>query len=260
MPAERKPLISGNWKMHYNHLEAIQVVQKLSYRLEAADYDAVDVAVHPPFTDLRSIQTVLDADRIPIALGAQNCYWEVKGAFTGEVSPPMLAKLNVSYVIVGHSERRELFGETDADVRRKLDAVFVHGMTPIVCVGETLDEREAGSTEAKVTGQVQAALTGLAAEQVAAMVIAYEPIWAIGTGRTATPADAQATCGLIRRVAGSLFDASVADRLRIQYGGSVKASNTAELMAEPDIDGALVGGASLDPDEFARIVNYRKPA
>jgi len=258
--ASRKPLISGNWKMNHNHLEAIQVVQKLSYRLEAADYDAVDVAVHPPFTDLRSIQTVLDADRIPIALGAQNCYWEVKGAFTGEVSPPMLAKLNVSYVIVGHSERRELFGETDADVRRKLDAVFVHGMTPIVCVGETLDEREAGSTEAKVTGQVRAALTGLAAEQVAAMVIAYEPIWAIGTGRTATPADAQATCGLIRRVAGSLFDASVADRLRIQYGGSVKASNTAELMAEPDIDGALVGGASLDPDEFARIVNYRKPA
>ena len=258
--ASRKPLISGNWKMNHNHLEAIQVVQKLSYRLEAADYDAVDVAVHPPFTDLRSIQTVLDADRIPIALGAQNCYWEVKGAFTGEVSPPMLAKLNVSYVIVGHSERRELFGETDADVRRKLDAVFVHGMTPIVCVGETLDEREAGSTEAKVTGQVRAALTGLAAERVAAMVIAYEPIWAIGTGRTATPADAQATCGLIRRVAGSLFDASVADRLRIQYGGSVKASNTAELMAEPDIDGALVGGASLDPDEFARIVNYRKPA
>ncbi|MGH9158135.1 MAG: triose-phosphate isomerase [Acidimicrobiales bacterium] len=255
--ADRKPLISGNWKMHHNHLEAIQVVQKLSYRLDAADYGAVDVSVHPAFTALRSIQTVIEADKIPISLGAQNCHWEVKGAYTGEVSPTMLAKLNVAYVIVGHSERRELFGESDGDVRRKLEAVFANGMTPIVCVGETLTEREAGSTEAKVSGQVQAALSGLPADQVAALVIAYEPIWAIGTGRTATPDDAQATCRLIRQVAMSLFDSAVAGALRIQYGGSVKAANTAELMAQPDIDGALVGGASLDPDEFARIVQYR---
>ncbi len=257
MPAERRPLISGNWKMHHNHLEAIQVVQKLSYRLTTDDYEAVDVSVHPTFTALRSIQLLLDDQRIPIALGAQNCHWEAKGAFTGEVSVPMLAKLDVDYVVVGHSERRELFGETDADVRRKLEAVIAGGMTPIVCVGETLDEREAGSTDAKVTGQVEAALVGLPSEQVAALVIAYEPIWAIGTGRTATPDDAQATISLIRQTVAKLFDDEVAGRVRIQYGGSVKATNIAELMAMPDIDGALVGGSSLDPDEFARIVQYR---
>ena len=253
----RKPLISGNWKMHHNHLEAIQVVQKLSYRLTANDYEAVDVSVHPTFTSLRSIQTVLDADRIPVALGAQNCHWEEKGAYTGEISPSMLSKLNVVYVIVGHSERRELFGESDADVRRKLEAVFAHGMTPIVCVGETLDERESGSTEEKVSGQVRAALSGLPAAQASALVIAYEPIWAIGTGRTATPDDAQTTIALIRRVAADLGGDDVAASVRIQYGGSVKGSNAAELMAQPDIDGALVGGASLDPDEFAQIVQYR---
>ena len=257
MPAERRPIISGNWKMHHNHLEAIQVVQKLSYRLSAEDYEAVDVSVHPAFTALRSIQLLIDDQRIPIALGAQNVHWEPKGAFTGEVSVPMLAKLEVVYVIVGHSERRELFGETDADVRRKLEAVTAGGMTPIVCVGETLEEREAGATESKVTGQVEAALTGLPAEQVADLVVAYEPIWAIGTGRTATPDDAQATIALIRATAAKLFGDDVAGRVRIQYGGSVKGSNIAELMAMPDIDGALVGGASLDPDEFARIVQYR---
>ena len=255
----RKPLISGNWKMHYNHLEAIQVVQKLSYRLTTADYDAVDVSIHPPFTGLRSIQTLLDADRIPMSLGAQNCYWEDKGAYTGEVSPPMLAKMNVSYVIVGHSERREYFKETDADVRRKLEAVYNHGMTPIVCVGETLDEREAGSTESKVTGQVEAAVTGLPTERVEGLVIAYEPIWAIGTGRTATPEDAQTTIGLIRSVVRGIHGEGPADAVRIQYGGSVKAANIADIMAEPDVDGALVGGASLDPDEFALIVQYRLP-
>ena len=255
----RKPLMSGNWKMNYNHLEAIQVIQKLSYRLTQADYDAVDVSVHPPFTALRSIQTVLDADRIPISLGAQNCYWEDKGAYTGEVSPPMLAKLNCSYVIVGHSERREYLKETDADVRRKLEAVYNHGMTPIVCVGETLDEREAGATDAKVTGQVEAAVTGLPAERVETLVIAYEPIWAIGTGKTATPDDAQATIGLIRKTIRGIHGDGPADAVRIQYGGSVKASNIAEIMAEPDVDGALVGGASLDPDEFALIVQYRIP-
>jgi triosephosphate isomerase len=253
----RKPLISGNWKMNLTHLEAIQVVQKLSYQLTTQDYEAVDVSVHPPFTGLRTVQLLLDTDRIPMSLGAQNCHFEEKGAYTGEVSPGMLAKLNCAYVIVGHSERREIFGETDAVVRKKMEAVVAHGMTPILCVGETLDEREAGTTEAKVTGQIQAALTGRPAEEVAAMVVAYEPIWAIGTGRTATPADAQATCGLIRTTVRALFDDDVADALRIQYGGSVKASNNAELMAQPDIDGALVGGASLDPDEFARIVQYR---
>ncbi|MEA2902182.1 MAG: triosephosphate isomerase [Actinomycetota bacterium] len=253
----RKPLISGNWKMNLTHLEAIQVVQKLSYQLTTDDYDAVDVSVHPPFTGLRTVQLLLDTDRIPMALGAQNVHWEEKGAYTGEVSPTMLAKLNCSYVIVGHSERREIFGETDEVVRKKMEAVVAHGMTPILCCGETLDEREAGTTEAKVTGQIEAALKGRPAAEVAAMVVAYEPIWAIGTGRTATPADAQATCGLIRTTVRSLFDDDVADALRIQYGGSVKASNNAELMAQPDIDGALVGGASLDPDEFARIVQYR---
>ena len=257
MPGDRRPLISGNWKMHHNHLEAIQVVQKLSYRLTAEDYQAVDVSVHPAFTALRSIQLLIDDQRVPVALGAQDCHWEAKGAFTGEISVPMLAKLDVDYVIVGHSERREVFGETDADVRRKLDAVIAGGMTPIVCVGETLEERESGGTDSKVTGQVEAALTGLPAEQVSGLVIAYEPIWAIGTGRTATPDDAQSTIGLIRQVASGLFGDEVAGHIRIQYGGSVKASNIAELMAQPDIDGALVGGASLDPDEFARIVQYR---
>ncbi len=255
---DRKPLMSGNWKMNLNHLEAIQVVQKLSYRLDPADYDAVDVSVHPPFTSLRSIQTLLDADKIPIALGAQNCFWEESGAFTGEVSAPMLAKLNVSYCVVGHSERREVLGESDEDVRKKLEAVWAAGMTPILCVGETDDEREAGGTEDKVTGQVKSALEGVAGERVAGMVVAYEPIWAIGTGKTATPEDAQSTIGLIRKVVGELHGDDAAASVRIQYGGSVKASNVAEIMAEPDVDGALVGGASLDPDEFARIVQYRK--
>ncbi|HEV8297531.1 MAG TPA: triose-phosphate isomerase [Acidimicrobiales bacterium] len=255
--ASRTPLISGNWKMHHNHFEAIQTVQKLSYALSKDDYQAVDVSVHPPFTDLRSVQTVLESDNIPIALGAQHCHWEEKGAFTGEVSPAMLAKLNVRYVIAGHSERRELFGEQDAHVNLKVRAILKAGMTPILCCGETLEEREAESTVAKVSGQVQAGLKGCSREQVAGLVIAYEPIWAIGTGRTATAHDAQAVCATIRAVIGEHHGGDAADSVRIQYGGSVKPSNTAELMAQPDIDGCLVGGASLDPDEFARIVNYR---
>lgn len=253
----RKPLISGNWKMHHNHFEAIQTVQKLSYALSKEDYEAVDVSVHPPFTNLRSVQTVLEADNIPILLGAQHCHWEEKGAFTGEVSPTMLAKLNVKLVIVGHSERRELFGEQDVHVNRKLRAIIAAGMTPILCCGETLEEREAGTTETKVTGQVLAGLEGCSAEQVAGLVIAYEPIWAIGTGRTATAEDAQAVCAKIRSVVGEKFGEAAAASVRIQYGGSVKPGNIAELMAQPDIDGALVGGASLDADEFARIVSYR---
>ncbi|MEZ5218157.1 MAG: triose-phosphate isomerase [Ilumatobacteraceae bacterium] len=252
----RRPLISGNWKMHQNHFEAIQCVQKLSYLLSKEDFEAVDVTVHPPFTDIRSVQTLLEADDIAIGLGAQHCHWEGKGAFTGEVAPGFLAKLGVQYVIAGHSERRELFGETDEMVNRKVTAILANGMTPILCVGETLDEREAGSTETKVIGQVGAGLAGIGAAQVASMVIAYEPIWAIGTGKTATSQDAQAVCGAVRAAVADLYDADTAASVRIQYGGSVKAANIVELMAEADIDGALVGGASLDPAEFARIVQF----
>ena len=252
----RRPLISGNWKMNLNHYEAIQTVQKLAYLVGKDELEHVDVSIHPPFTDIRSVQTVIEADKLGFALGAQHCHWEDKGAYTGEVAPGFLAKLNVEYVIVGHSERRELFGETDEMVAKKLAAVQALGMTPIVCVGETLDEREAGATETKVLGQVRAALTGRSAEQVGAMVIAYEPIWAIGTGRTATSQDAQTVCAAIRRCVGELSGEDAQAQIRIQYGGSVKAANTAELMAQPDVDGALVGGASLDPDEFASICKH----
>ena len=255
--AGRRPLISANWKMNLNHFEAIQTVQKLSYLIGKDDLAAVDMSIHPPFTDIRSIQTLIEADELMYALGAQNCHWEDKGAFTGEVSPVFLSKLGVRYVIAGHSERRELFGETDEMVALKVAAIQKHHMTPILCVGETLDEREAGQTEAKVVGQLRAALTGIPSAAMAAMVIAYEPIWAIGTGRTATSADAQAMCATIRRVVDELGGEAASTAIRIQYGGSVKAANIAELMAQPDIDGALVGGASLDPDEFARIVQYR---
>ncbi len=255
--SDRFPLISGNWKMHHNHFEAIQTVQKLSYAVTKDDLEEVEVSVHPPFTDLRSVQTVLEADKIEIALGAQNCHWEEKGAFTGEVSPAMLAKLNVAYVIVGHSERRELFGETDDDVNRKVAAVLKHEMTPILCCGETLDEREAGDAESKVTRQVQDGLAGVTRKTVGELVIAYEPIWAIGTGQTATPDDAQAMCAHVRSVVAEAFGSEAAEGVRIQYGGSVKPTNAADLMSQPDIDGALVGGASLDPEDFSRIVNYR---
>ena len=210
--------------------------------------------MHPAFTALRSVQTVLDADRIPIALGAQDCHWEPQGAFTGEISPLMLAKLNVTYVIVGHSERRQLFGETDESVHAKLRAVLAAGMTPILCVGETLEEREAGDTEAKVAAQVAAGLQGVPADLVAGLVVAYEPIWAIGTGRNATPEDAQATISAVRAVVAKQAGRDAAAAVRIQYGGSVKPGNIADLLAQPDIVGALVGGASLDPDEFAAIV------
>jgi triosephosphate isomerase len=259
--AGRKPLISGNWKMHHNHFEAIQVVQKLVYLLGKEDYDAVDVSVHPPFTDIRSVQTTLfDQKRSEILVGAQNCHWEDKGAFTGEVAAAFLPKLDVSLVIVGHSERRELFGETDEMVRNKVDAVLRHGMTPILCCGETLDERESGVTHDKVALQVREGLKGLKADAVGGMVIAYEPIWAIGTGRTATADDAQAVCAMIRGVVEESFGAEAAAAVRIQYGGSVKPGNAAELMSCPDIDGALVGGASLDADDFAKIVQYRLSA
>jgi triosephosphate isomerase len=254
----RKPLISGNWKMHHHHFEAIQTVQKLAFLLSKEDFDAVDVSIHPPFTDLRSVQiTLADQKATEISLGAQNCHWEEKGAFTGEVSPVFLAKLDCAYVIAGHSERRELFGETDEMVNKKVRSIFGHDMTAIMCVGETLDEREAGTTEAKVVGQVEAGIAGLKAEQVATLVIAYEPIWAIGTGRTATPDDAQSVCELVRTTVARRVSQDAADALRVQYGGSVKSDNIVDLMAQRDIDGALVGGASLDADEFARIAQYR---
>ena len=255
--AERMPLISGNWKMHHNHFEAIQSVQKLSYLLTKEDYLTVEVSVHPPFTDLRSVQTVIESDDIPMALGAQHCHWEERGAYTGEVSPNFLAKLNVQYVIVGHSERREIFGETDEMVAKKITAIQNLGMKPIVCVGETLDEREAGRTNEKVLGQLLSVLEGRTAEHVKDMVIAYEPIWAIGTGRTATSQDAQDVCAALRQAIAASVGKEAADAVRIQYGGSVKGANAAELMAMPDIDGALVGGASLLPDDFAQIVQYR---
>ena len=253
----RKPLMSGNWKMHHTHLEAIATVQKLSYLLFQEDYEAVDVSVHPAFTALRSIQTLLDADGIPIALGAQNCHWEPSGAYTGEIAPPMLAKLNVEYVIVGHSERRQLFGETDETVNKKVKAVLAAGMTPILAVGETLDERRDGFTERKCLSQVEAGLAGITAEQVSGLVVAYEPIWAIGTGEVATPDDAQSVIGCIRGQLSRLYGESTGDAVRLQYGGSVKPANIADLMTQPDIDGALVGGASLDADEFSRIIRYK---
>jgi triosephosphate isomerase (TIM) len=250
----RRPLIAGNWKMHKTHLEGVQLTQKLAWALSSEDTDAVEVVVCPPFTALRSVGTLIEGDRLPIGLGAQDCHPEPQGAFTGEVSAPMLAKLGCAYVIVGHSERRQHFGETDELVNRKAMAVLGAGMRPIVCVGETLEQREAGRTAAVVQGQVRGSLAGLGGEQVAGLVVAYEPVWAIGTGRAATADDAQETIALIRGTVAEAAGGSAADELRIQYGGSVKAGNAEELAAKPDVDGALVGGASLDADEFALIV------
>jgi triosephosphate isomerase len=255
--ADRRPIIAANWKMHMTHLEAIQAVQKLSYLLDKQDSERVEVVVCPPFTALRSIQTLLEADRLDYALGAQDAHWEEKGAFTGEVSPAMLAALKCRYVIVGHSERRQLFGEGDDVVRKKVRAVFAAGMTPILCVGESAEERDSGRTGDRVVEQLKAALGGLDEERVGTLVVAYEPIWAIGTGRNAEPADAGEVIAVIRSTAGSLASPAASGAMRVQYGGSVKAGNIREFMAHPEIDGALVGGASLDPEEFALIVKYR---
>jgi triosephosphate isomerase (TIM) len=254
---ERRPIVAANWKMHKTHLEAIQAVQKLSYLLDKEDAEKVEVVICPTFTALRSVETLLDSDKLPYGLGAQNVNAEEKGAFTGEISPSMLAALKVSYVIVGHSERRQLFGEDDQVVNKKVRAVFKHGMTPIVCVGETLEEREADGTESKVTGQVRRAFADVDAEQAATAVVAYEPIWAIGTGRNAEPNDAGRVVEMIRATLAERYDGGVAQAVRVQYGGSVKPGNIREFMAHPEIDGALVGGASLDPEEFALIVKYR---
>jgi triosephosphate isomerase (TIM) len=252
--AVRRPIFAANWKMHNTHLESIQTVQKLSYLLDRADTERSDVVICPAFTSLRSLQTVIDSDRLPFALGAQDVYWETKGAFTGEISPTMLQALKVSHVIVGHSERRQLLRETDQDVTRKVKAVFDHDMTPIMCVGETLEERDIGRTEEKVTEQVRKGLGKIGPAEAARAVIAYEPIWAIGTGRAATAPDAGEVIRLIRDTIETMFSTDVAEAVRVQYGGSVKAGNIREFTAHPEIDGALVGGASLDPEEFALIV------
>jgi triosephosphate isomerase len=248
--------MAGNWKMHHTHLEAIQVVQKLSYRLDNSDYDHCDVVVCPAFTALRSVQTTIDGDRLQIGLGAQNCHWEPSGAYTGEISPLMLAKLNVKYVIVGHSERREMFGETDEMVSKKLRAVLGAGMAPILCVGETLEEREQGATDTKVKGQIESAFARLPIDDAARCIVAYEPIWAIGTGQSASADDANATIGVIREHIRVGLGDVLADGLRILYGGSMKPGNVADLMAMPEIDGGLVGASCLDPDDFGRIVQY----
>jgi len=253
----RRPIIAANWKMHKTHLEAIRDVQKLSYLLDKDDAERVEVVICPPFTALRAVQVLIEGDRLPYQLGAQNVHFEEKGAFTGEVSALMLQALKCRYVIVGHSERRQLFGETDQIVNKKVRAAFGHEMVPILCVGESLEEREAGATEEKVVGQVRRGLQGIAAQDAARLVVAYEPIWAIGTGRNAEPADAGQVVGLIRETLESVFSKEVADAVRVQYGGSVKAGNIRDFMAHPEIDGALVGGASLDPEELALIVKYR---
>lgn len=248
-------LIAGNWKMHANHLEAIQMVQKLFYRLNKEDYERVEVVLAPPTTALRSVQTVIETDHMPFGLAAQNVHWESQGAYTGEVSPPMLAKLSVSYVIVGHSERRAMFGETDETVNRKARAVLAAGMRPIVCVGETADERDDGRALDVVLGQLRAGLAGIGGESAEELVVAYEPVWAIGTGRSATPDDAAEVTDAIRT---ALVDHLGSDGAgtRILYGGSVNQGNIAGFMAKRSIDGALVGGASLDPDTFAAVIRY----
>jgi triosephosphate isomerase (TIM) len=252
----RRPIVAANWKMHKTHLEAIQSVQKLSYLLDTDDTDRVEVVICPPFTALRSVQTILSSDRLPFALGAQDVHWEEKGAYTGEISAPMLASLECRYVIVGHSERREHFGETDAAVARKVKAVFNHEMTPIMCVGETAEERDQGRTEDKVVGQVREGLARVGPPEASRVVIAYEPIWAIGTGRACDPSDAGEVISSIRDILETLFSTDVAESVRIQYGGSVKPGNIREFMTHPEIDGALVGGASLDPEDFALIVKH----
>lgn len=254
--SERTPLIVANWKMNANHLEAIQMVQKLSYRLDIADYDRVEVVVAPTFTSLRSVQIVIEQDHMRIGLGAQNVHWEESGAFTGEIAAPMLAKLAVQYVIVGHSERRQLFDETDSDVAKKTRAVLNSEMRPIVCVGETLEHRESGRAEEVVVNQIRGAFTRLPSADLSRVVVAYEPIWAIGTGRTARPDDAGAMAEVIRDAIREISDSDVAEQVRILYGGSVNPGNIKDFMAKNHIDGALVGGASLDPDKFASIVRY----
>jgi triosephosphate isomerase len=259
-PPRRRLLVSGNWKMHHDHIEALHAVRDLGLRLKPDDVAHVDVSLHPPFTDLRTVQTLVEADRIPVVLGAQHCNDHDRGAYTGEVSPQMLARLGVRYVIVGHSERRQLFDMTDGDVAVTLRAVLRHEMQPILCIGETEAERAAGQTESRLAAQLDAALRGLGAELVAGLVVAYEPVWAIGTGNAATPVDAEDACSFIRDSIASIAGADAAGAVRIQYGGSVNPENAADYVAEPDVDGLLVGGASLEAASFVDIVRASRPA
>ncbi|MGC3954199.1 MAG: triose-phosphate isomerase [Propionicimonas sp.] len=252
----RTPLLAGNWKMNLNHVEGTGLVQKLAWTLADAKYDPAkaEAAVIVPFTDLRSIQTLIEGDKLPLGYGAQDVSVHDSGAYTGEISAAMLAKLGCNYVVVGHSERREYHGETDELIGAKAKKVIAAGMTPIICVGEVLEIRKQGTHVEHVLGQTKGVLDGLTPEQVGALVVAYEPVWAIGTGEVATPEDAQEVCGAIRGYVRDTFGEAAAEAVRIQYGGSVKSGNVAEIMAKPDVDGALVGGASLDPEEFAKIV------
>lgn len=255
----RTPLMAGNWKMNLDHIEATHLVQKLDWSLQDAkhDYGSVEVAVCPPFTDIRTVQSLVDGDKMSIKYGAQDLSVHDSGAYTGEISGAFLAKLGCTYVIVGHSERREYHDESDAVVADKLIAAYRYGLTPIFCCGEGLEVRKAGNQVAHVLDQVRAGLSQLTPEQVRSVVIAYEPIWAIGTGEVATPEDAQEVCGAIRTLLAELYSGDLADGVRILYGGSVKSSNVAAIMAKEDVDGALVGGASLDPAEFAAICRYQ---
>jgi triosephosphate isomerase len=251
--ASRRPLIAGNWKMNLNHLEAIALVQKLAFSLTPDDHEKVECVVLPPFTDLRSVQTLVDGDKLRLRYGAQDLSVHDSGAYTGEISGPMLAKLGCSYVLAGHSERRQHHGETDEVVNAKVRKAFEHGITPILCVGEGLEVRQRGGQIDHSVAQVTAALQGVTPEQARSIVIAYEPVWAIGTGEVATPEDAQEVCGEVRLTLAQLYPGELADGVRVLYGGSVKAGNVAALMEQPDVDGALVGGASLDATEFAAL-------
>jgi len=254
---ERTPLMAGNWKMNLNHQEAVVLVQKLAWGLsdKKHDYSKVEVVIAPPFTDLRSVQTIVDGDQLQIRYAAQDVSINDDGAFTGEISSSMLSKLGCSYVIVGHSERRQYHAETDEIVNKKAHKALAAGMTPIVCVGEGLDVRQAGEQVEYTIDQVMASLAGFTPEQIAGLVIAYEPVWAIGTGEVATPDDAQEVCGAIRDRINDV-SAEAGAGVRILYGGSVKASNVAGIMKQPDVDGCLVGGASLQADEFGGICRY----
>jgi len=254
----RKPLIAGNWKMNLNHLEAIAVTQKLSYSLEEKDYDAADIAIFPPFTDIRSIQTLIDGDRLRLTYGAQDVSPQESGAFTGDISATMLSKLGCTYVLVGHSERRTIHQESDAQVASKAKAVIAHEMVPVLCIGEDLAIRESGKHVEFVISQLTASIKGLHKPDLKKVVFAYEPVWAIGTGKTATPADAQEVCAAIREALKELGSEEIAEAARILYGGSVKSANILEIMREADVDGVLVGGASLDPEEFARIAKFHR--
>jgi triosephosphate isomerase (TIM) len=257
-PSGRKPLVAGNWKMHNNHFQAIALTQKLAFTLKDADFEATEVAVLPAFTSLRSVQTLVEGDKLRLCYGAQDISPHDEGAYTGDVSGPMLAKLGCRYVLAGHSERRRYHGEADALVNAKVKAALRHGITPVLCIGEPLEVRQAGDQIAYTLGQLDGGLAGIKSDQVAGMVFAYEPVWAIGTGEVATPEDAEEVIGAIRGRVSAVHGDEVAAGARILYGGSVKSDNMAAIMAQPDVDGGLVGGASLDAAEFVRICRYRE--